>query len=49
MSFDHDRAFYRLQYPEQAGETVSGTLEFPEDDPLEVRAPSCGCRAGKSR
>ena len=47
MSFDHDRAFYRLQYPEQAGETVSGTLEFPEDDPLEIEGTVVRLQGGE--
>ena len=69
MPFDHDRQFYRLQYPPEAaprficyavdhtiidigeggfryalaappgpqvGEEVKGTIEFPEEGPLEV-------------
>ena len=80
MSFDHNREFYRLQYPPQAaprfvcagvahrvvdigeggfryapatqpvplaGETISGVLEFPEDDPLEVQGTVVRLQGGE--
>ena len=80
MSFDHDRAFYRIPYPPPAaphfvangvrhrivdigeggfryvessdpvpaqGAAVRGTIEFPEDDPLEVEGVVVRYRDGE--
>ena len=80
MPFDHDREFYRLQYPPQAaprfrsdgvehrvidigeggfryavsggavpvrGDPVKGTLEFDDEDPLEVEGVMVRFRDGE--